>query len=496
MGIRGPVGSFTVANTATNGLFTKVNANGTDVVKTAAYNPAAGLSSWTAGNTGTPVVTTITQDATALPRPASITNALWASGSYSYDSVGDILTVGTDSFQYDARARLIGATYGGVPRSFAYDRYGNLTQNGPTSWTVDVATNRIKPTSFGSPQYDSRGNLVSYNGETMSYDALDRQYRNANAGSDWVYLFDGEGERIAKFPAGFTVLRREMGRLIAEANILARGWQLPACTQTFDDVPCSDPDARHINLLFNQGVTGGCATNPLRFCKDNPVSRAEMAVFLVKGYKGSSYVPPACTGRFQDVTCGGTYAIYAPFIEQLYNDGVTAGCSASPLQFCPGSSIGEWETLVWMAKAPTTPPGAAFWAAYHPVPRGSIYTLRDEQNRVVTEMAGGTLGAATATLSVSRDNTFLGNLMVASFASGAWTYSVADHLGSPRAVWDSSGQLVETHKYWPYGEETSGLPPNQRLAYCLMERDSEGSHFYDHARHHDYGLGRFLSPDL
>ena len=174
---------------------------------------------------------------------------------------------------------------------------------------------------------------------------------------------------------------------------------------------------------------------------------------------------------------------------------MTAGCSASPLQFCPGNSIGEWETLVWMAKAPTTPPGAAFWAAYHPVPRGSIYTFRDEQNRVVTEMAGGTSGAATATLSVSRDNAFLGNLMVGSFASGAWTYSVADHLGSPRAIWNSSGQLVETHKYWPYGEDTSGLPPTQRLAYCLMERDTEGSRFYDHARHHDYGLGRFLSPD-
>ena len=193
-----------------------------------------------------------------------------------------------------------------VPRSFAYDRYGNLTQNGPTSWTVDAATNRIKPTSFGAPQYDSRGNLVSYNGETMSYDALDRQFRNANAGSDWVYLFDGEGERIAKFPAGFTVLRREMGRLIAEANMLARGWQLPACTQIFDDVPCSDPDARHINLLYNKGVTGGCATNPLRFCKDNPASRAEMAVFLVKGYKGSSYVPPACTGRFRTSTAAGS----------------------------------------------------------------------------------------------------------------------------------------------------------------------------------------------
>ena len=489
-------GSFTVTNTTTNGLYSKVNANGTDVVKAAAYNPAAGLASWTAGNSGAAVVTAIQQDSTLLPRPSSISNSLWSSGAYSYDSAGDILAMGSDAFQYDSRARLTSATYGGAPRGFAYDRYGNLTQNGATSWTVDSATNRLKSTSFGAPQYDSRGNLVSYNGDSMSYDALDRQYRNTNSGSDWIYLFDGAGERVVKFPAGFTVLRREMGRQIAEANILARGWQLPACTQVFSDVPCSDPDARYINLLYQQNVTAGCSANPLTYCKDAPISRAEMAVFIVKGYRGSSYVPPSCQGKFVDVTCGGLYAPYAPFIEQLYNDGVTVGCSTSPLQFCPGSAIGEWETLVWMAKAPTTPPGGYFWSAYHPVPRGSTYTLRDEQNRVVTEMSGPTaLDSSSATLSVTRDNAFLGNLMVASYAGGAWTYSASDHLGSPRVVWNASGQLVESHKYWPYGEDTNTAPPNQRLGFALMERDPENKHLYDHARHHDYGLGRFLSPD-
>jgi RHS repeat-associated protein len=489
-------GTFNVTNTATNGLFTKVAANGTDVVKAASYAPAAGLASWTAGNSGAAIVTTIAQDSSMLPRPASISNALWSSGAYSYDSVGDVLATGGDSFQYDTRARLIGATYGGVPRTFAYDRYGNLTRNGTIAWTIDTATNRIKPTSFGAPQYDARGNLVAYNGETLSYDSLDRQYRNFNGSADWVYLFDGDGERIAKYPAGFTVLRREMARQIAEANILARGWTLPTCTTSlFTDVSCADPDARHIHLLYQQGVTGGCAVNPLQFCPDRTISRAEMAVFVVKGYKGAAYVPPSCTGKFQDVACSGAYAIYAPYIEQLYNDGVTAGCNLSPLQFCPGKTIGKWETSVWMSKAPTTPPGGAFWAAYHPVPRGTVYTFRDEQNRVVTEMAGGLSGAATALLSISRDNAYLGNLMVASYASGSWTYSASDHLGSPRVLWNSNGQLVESHKYWPYGEDTNPTPPNQRLAYCLMERDTEGSHFYDHARHHDYGLGRFLSPD-
>ncbi len=112
-------------------------------------------------------------------------------------------------------------------------------------------------------------------------------------------------------------------------------------------------------------------------------------------------------------------------------------------------------------------------------------------------MAGGTSGASTATLSVTQDNVFLGNLLVASYFASppGWRYTVSDHLGTPRAVFNQSGQLVETRKHWPYGEDTTTTPPTQRLAYALMERDSESTRFYDHARNHDFSLGRFLSPD-
>ncbi len=112
-------------------------------------------------------------------------------------------------------------------------------------------------------------------------------------------------------------------------------------------------------------------------------------------------------------------------------------------------------------------------------------------------MAGGTSGSSTATLSVTRDNVFLGNLLVASYVASpaGWQYTASDHLGSPRVVFDQSGQLLESHKHWPYGEDTTGTPPTQHLAYALMEKDDGASRYYDHARTHDYGIGRFLSPD-
>ena len=49
-----------------------------------------------------------------------------------------------------------------------------------------------------------------------------------------------------------------------------------------------------------------------------------MAVFLLKIEHGSSYVPPACVALFADVECP---SLFADWIEQLFAEGITAGCS-------------------------------------------------------------------------------------------------------------------------------------------------------------------------
>ena len=135
---------FPVAASYVNGLPTALTGNGQTVVAAAAYGPSAALASWTAGNAGAPVVTTIAPDPSLLPRPASISNALWSSGSYAYDGAGDILSIGSsDNFAYDSRARLVSAKYGTTTRGFGYDRWGNLTQNGAVSFSIDPATNRV-----------------------------------------------------------------------------------------------------------------------------------------------------------------------------------------------------------------------------------------------------------------------------------------------------------------------------------------------------------------
>jgi hypothetical protein len=140
---------------------------------------------------------------------------------------------------------------------------------------------------------------------------------------------------------------------------------------TFLDVPFSSFYWRYIEAVENAGITGGCGGGG--YCPQNPVTRAEMAVFLTRGVHGSNYTPPAATGTvFQDVP-----ASYwaAPSIEQIYRDGFTSGCRQG--FYCPTNSLNRSEMAVFLVRAKhgasyVPPPAtgtvfadvpATFWAA-------------------------------------------------------------------------------------------------------------------------------------
>ena len=80
----------------------------------------------------------------------------------------------------------------------------------------------------------------------------------------------------------------------------------PACTGVFADVPCPSTFADWIEALAVEGITGGCGGG--NFCPTNPVRRDQMAPFLLKAEHGASYVPPPCTGVFADVPCPSLFA--------------------------------------------------------------------------------------------------------------------------------------------------------------------------------------------
>ena len=108
----------------------------------------------------------------------------------------------------------------------------------------------------------------------------------------------------------------------------------PACSGVFADVPCPSAFADWIEQLAAEHVTSGCGNG--NYCPDSSVTRAQMAVFLLKTSLGSSYSPPPATGIFGDVPIG---SFAADFIEDLYHRNITGGCHTSPLLYCPDNPV-------------------------------------------------------------------------------------------------------------------------------------------------------------
>jgi hypothetical protein len=115
----------------------------------------------------------------------------------------------------------------------------------------------------------------------------------------------------------------------------------------FTDISGGDPFKPFIEELYNAGITAGCSTSPLRYCPSLSITRAQMAVFMERAL-GNFSPTPSPTGMFSDLSPSDPFT---PFVEQLYNDGITSGCAAGPLQYCPGAFVTRGEMAVFLDRA-------------------------------------------------------------------------------------------------------------------------------------------------
>jgi hypothetical protein len=140
------------------------------------------------------------------------------------------------------------------------------------------------------------------------------------------------------------VTRAQMA-VFLERGIRGSGYVPPAATgSAFLDVDANDFAANYIEQLFADGITAGCGGG--NYCPDDPVTRASMAVFLLRSKYGSGYQPPAATGRFTDVGPG---AFARDFIEQLAAENITAGCGGG--NYCPGAPVTRAQMAVFLVRA-------------------------------------------------------------------------------------------------------------------------------------------------
>jgi hypothetical protein len=142
----------------------------------------------------------------------------------------------------------------------------------------------------------------------------------------------------------------------------------------FADVSPDNFASSWIERLYNAHVTGGCSTDPLRYCPEQVVTRAQMAVFLERSMKGSSFIPAEVYGPvFADVPSSYWSAAW---IKQLAADGITGGCGGG--NYCPELPVTRAQMAVFLLRAKHgasyTPPDveagtgfadvtAGYWAA-------------------------------------------------------------------------------------------------------------------------------------
>jgi hypothetical protein len=148
-----------------------------------------------------------------------------------------------------------------------------------------------------------------------------------------------------------TVTRDQIA-VFLERGIHGSSYNPPAVggSTGFSDVSTSYWAAAWIKQLAVEGITGGCGTGI--YCPGAGVTRAQMAVFLLRSKHGASYAPPAVgssTG-FGDVS---TSYWASAWIKQLVSEGITAGCGSG--NYCPEAPVTRAQMAVFLVRTFSLP---------------------------------------------------------------------------------------------------------------------------------------------
>jgi len=250
-------------------------------------------------------------------------------------------------------AQLSAHASGFGPLSYQWRKGGVPLSDGGTISGATTATLTIDPVAFtdaGSYDVlvsDSCGSASS-NAATLSVDFDDVPLTNPFHDDILTIATSGitAGCTDTSFCPSHDVSRAEMAVFLLKAKFGADHVPpAPPPIPIFPDVPADAFAAAWIDELAGLGITTGCGGG--LYCPDRPVSRAEMAVFLLKTLLGSGYAPPAAVGLFADVPAG-YFAI--DWIEDLYNRGITAGCGTSPLRYCPDADVPREQMATFLVR--------------------------------------------------------------------------------------------------------------------------------------------------
>ena len=163
---------------------------------------------YSGGNSGSSVATAADQNGNGVP------DLLWQTQSTGQVNV-DYYTFGC-GYAYDALARLSSVNCGSVwSQTFSYDPFGNITKSGSQSFgpTYYPSTNQYQYIGSTTVTYDpngnltydgyhnyawdGEGNLASLDGNSETYDALDRRVEQYNGSAYTEIVYGPAGNKFA-----------------------------------------------------------------------------------------------------------------------------------------------------------------------------------------------------------------------------------------------------------------------------------------------------------
>ncbi len=247
--------------------------------------------------------------------------------------------------------------------------YNNTTVGCNTAYNFDMSYNGSTPTQTftvfrNNIAYNPRSYFVRRSDTNLVSDGNNLFYKSVGSAS-YIGYQPGSTSIVnqdPQFNADFTL--NESSPAIDKGSVvdasLSYSGQAPdigafessfnVVPTTFADVPASFWAYQYIEAFYATGITNGCGTNPLIYCPDRPVTRAEMAVFVLRSMYGTGTPVPVQTGMFTDVPVSGKEWM-EPWIEEFYLEGLSNGCATNPMQYCPERHITRAEMAVFVLRA-------------------------------------------------------------------------------------------------------------------------------------------------
>jgi Subtilase family/S-layer homology domain len=122
-------------------------------------------------------------------------------------------------------------------------------------------------------------------------------------------------------------------------------------TSLFADVTAANVGVRQINTVYNHipRITNGCTASPLNYCPATPITREQMAAYVIRAKEGNPATDLCAGGSpFTDVSPSSPFCSHIARMLQL---GITTGCNATGPQYCPIGLVSRESMAAFLVRA-------------------------------------------------------------------------------------------------------------------------------------------------